>query len=540
MALFAGLLGTVLVLATTLGAALVERDNARLLVGRQLETLARSMADKLAIGMAERYREVGLLAGLESVRATAAREPRALRPLIENLRTTLPDYAWIGFVAPDGTVLAATGGVMEGLSVADQDWFTAGARAPYVAGTRTAATAPVALAGETPSPSRFADVAFPVRTESGALAGVLGAGLSWAWARDMHRSALDETARQHRVSLVVTTGDGTVIMGDGAFDPRWRRYHDLAGARPAGWFEDRGGETGPALFGFARSGALRDYPGLGWTVFARQDSATAFAPVRRALWWIAKIGAALAAAGLVLAWLLANRLTRPLHRLTAAARQLGSDPHATSLPNVGGSLEVTGLSVALRALLRRLGGVEQKLARATADAATPADERETGTDRLTGLPDREQFRARCAERLALARRHGHPISIALVDIDELARVNGAAGAAAGNEVIRMVGRLALQVTRETDIAARIEGEEFGVLVEGDEAAAAAYGERLRRQVEGFEALRVAGGVTVSIGCAALLPGEDDVENLVERADRALHAAKRSGGNRVTRAGLKTA
>jgi diguanylate cyclase (GGDEF)-like protein len=535
-ALFVGLLCSVLVLATTLALALVESGNARQLIGHQLVTTARAMADRLALGMAERHREIGFLAGLDRMREAASGSFPGMRVLLETVQKDRPEYAWIGLAAADGTVLAATGGLLEGASVAQRDWFTAGLKGPAAIDVHAADLLQPLLGGAGREPLRFVDIAWPVRDAQSRVTAVLGVHLSWAWAQEIRRTVLSEGDRAQGISLTVTARDGRVIMGEGAFDRHWTAFHARTADRTEGWFAGREDDREDVLLGFARSGGLRDYKGLGWTAFARQPEDIAYAPLRRALWLTAGIGAGIALAGLALTWLVATRLTRPLHRLTDAAQLIGTDPHATSLPNVGGSLEVTALALALRALLRRLGGVELRLARAEA-RVTPDDTGEPGRDPLTGLLNRATFRERCGERLALARRHGHSLAVVLVDIDDLSRINAVHGTEAGDEAIRAVGRLALQVARETDLAARIEGEEFGVLIEGDEAAAASYGERLHKQVAGFDTLR-ARGVSVSIGVAGLLPEHDDIDDMLARADRALTAAKREGGNRIQGAALR--
>ncbi|HMN51280.1 MAG TPA: GGDEF domain-containing protein, partial [Xanthobacteraceae bacterium] len=103
----------------------------------------------------------------------------------------------------------------------------------------------------------------------------------------------------------------------------------------------------------------------------------------------------------------------------------------------------------------------------------------------------------------------------------------------GDAVIRKIGALIAQTIRETDKVARFGGEEFVVLLrEVDEHGAHELAERIRmivaESVTPFDGREIA--VTISIGCAAITAHDRDVEELIERADRALYAAKSAGRN----------
>ncbi|MFN7103828.1 MAG: GGDEF domain-containing protein, partial [Pseudorhizobium sp.] len=115
------------------------------------------------------------------------------------------------------------------------------------------------------------------------------------------------------------------------------------------------------------------------------------------------------------------------------------------------------------------------------------------------------------------------------------RVNDTYGHSAGDEVIRAVGTLISNEIRSTDRVARFGGEEFVVLLrETDEHLAATLADRLRRKIS---ELRVASGdqkinFTASVGCAMSDESSRDVEDVIQRADKALYAAKSAGRNSV--------
>ncbi|UGS37729.1 GGDEF domain-containing protein [Capillimicrobium parvum] len=155
-------------------------------------------------------------------------------------------------------------------------------------------------------------------------------------------------------------------------------------------------------------------------------------------------------------------------------------------------------------------------------------------DELTGMWNRRFLVGRLSALSRAAERHGHALSIVLIDIDRFKAVNDRHGHAAGDAVlVEMAARLRHSI-REEDVAGRWGGEELLVILpdEGAEGARIAA-ERMRERVA---ATPVAAGaetieVTVSAGCATRRPG-DDVDALLRRADEALYAAKQAGRNAV--------
>lgn len=172
-------------------------------------------------------------------------------------------------------------------------------------------------------------------------------------------------------------------------------------------------------------------------------------------------------------------------------------------------------------------------ARRLADSAANA-EHEALTDPLTGIANRRQLE-RSLDRFAsdLA-KYGSGYAVLFVDVDHFKSVNDELGHDAGDDVLTMVARTLRSCVRGGDVAGRWGGEEFLVLAaSADEEQALALAERLRRLV-GTSWMRFTGQrlrVTVSVGVA--LAGVDEPgHHVVERADLAMLAAKRSGRDRV--------
>ena len=156
-------------------------------------------------------------------------------------------------------------------------------------------------------------------------------------------------------------------------------------------------------------------------------------------------------------------------------------------------------------------------------------------DPLTGLANRRAFDAFLHETFSLAKRHGHALSLALLDIDHFKSYNDDYGHPAGDQLLKSFAGLLTSVARETDLVARIGGEEFVIaLPETELAGARAIAERLRAEMEQSALFRRT--VTVSIGVAAVTDEVAHSSRLVEACDQELYRAKAAGRNRVSASG----
>jgi diguanylate cyclase (GGDEF)-like protein len=161
-------------------------------------------------------------------------------------------------------------------------------------------------------------------------------------------------------------------------------------------------------------------------------------------------------------------------------------------------------------------------------------------DQLTHLYLRDFFQRKLSEEMARARRYASSFAVLVLDLDRFKEINDRLGHLAGDRFLQRVGEVVRQTMRAADIPCRWGGEEFCVLLpETDREGARSIAERLRARI-GELAMSSGGGVvhtTVSIGVACH-PGDDAGEagTLLERADRALYAAKQAGRDRVMMTG----
>ena len=156
-------------------------------------------------------------------------------------------------------------------------------------------------------------------------------------------------------------------------------------------------------------------------------------------------------------------------------------------------------------------------------------------DMLTGLLNRRGLQRHVDAALSLARRSGTPLALAVIDVDHFKRINDKHGHTVGDAVLRRVAELLQRGTRPSDSVARLGGEEFVVLMPGDDGGhAMTAAQRLRASLstDPVQVGPLAVPISVSVGVAQWSPGMDSWDELFAAADEAVYRAKRSGRNRV--------
>jgi diguanylate cyclase (GGDEF)-like protein len=156
-------------------------------------------------------------------------------------------------------------------------------------------------------------------------------------------------------------------------------------------------------------------------------------------------------------------------------------------------------------------------------------------DGLTGLANRRTLLAHTQRERVRAMRYQQPVSLVMLDLDLFKQLNDSHGHAAGDRALKHVAELCRQLLRESDVAGRIGGEEFAlVLANTDAAGALQLAERLRERLAGSATPDCpAGGLTASFGVAQHQASDATLEIWFARADQALYAAKHGGRNRCS-------
>jgi diguanylate cyclase (GGDEF)-like protein len=157
------------------------------------------------------------------------------------------------------------------------------------------------------------------------------------------------------------------------------------------------------------------------------------------------------------------------------------------------------------------------------------------TDPLTGLPNRRYFLEVANLEAVRVLRFGAVASVLMVDLDHFKSVNDTYGHGVGDETLRQITQLLAKHLRQIDVLARVGGEEFTIMLPGtNEAGGVTLAQKLRQKLSETP-VKVGNNqfnVTASFGVSEILAGETEVDACLDRADKALYAAKRSGRNNV--------
>ncbi len=188
------------------------------------------------------------------------------------------------------------------------------------------------------------------------------------------------------------------------------------------------------------------------------------------------------------------------------------------------------LAARLRAALR-LSEMQKKIAEANKKLTELASQ-----DPLTGAYNRRHFFERANEEFSRSRRHSRSMCMIMIDIDHFKQINDKHGHAGGDDVLLKFCAICQQHKRETDIFARLGGEEFAfcctdTTLEG----AIVFAERLRTNIAGTTFDIHASPslhITISLGLTMVLPCDDSIEQTLQRADMFLYLAKDSGRNQL--------
>jgi len=228
------------------------------------------------------------------------------------------------------------------------------------------------------------------------------------------------------------------------------------------------------------------------------------------------------------------------HTLADASRTLAETRDIAAL-----KITVDGLSTATDRIRRQNSSLETRLAESSAEVTKLREHleqvrRDATTDGLTNLANRKAFDEELERACAEADADGQVLSLAVLDIDHFKNFNDTWGHQTGDQVLRYVASVIGRVGAPPRFAARYGGEEFALIFPREAADTATLVlEEILEEVASRMLKRRStnddlGAITISAGLAERHPGESG-HNLMERADTALYASKRTGRNRVTSA-----
>ena len=490
-------------------------------IGERLAQTSAELAAALDRAMYERYQDISLYA--DSLTAfDLIDRPAAIRSHLDNLLETREGYAWIGYANPAGTVVAATGALLEGQDVARRPWFGEASKAAFVGDLHRAVLLEKKLRADGGEPLRFLDVAMPVTMANDRFAGVLGAHIDWRWIMGLTRSMASAASYE----ALIVGADGSVLFGPAALQDRKLELHSIRRAQngESGYLAETWPDGRIWLTGFARSRGYQDYPGLGWIIIERQQIDAAFAPVAALQRQVMLSGVIIAALFALLGWLLASRISRPLNAITRAAEQLDRNEAGTGIALQRGYHEVQVLSRTLATLIANLRQREAEL------------EHQATHNSLTRLPNRALVKALLSQMTAGADGEAPQIAVLALDLDRFKTVNDTLGYAAGDAVLLGVAERLQACIGAGAVLAHLGKDEFMIVLEHREAKlaqtevlAARARESLARpfRQDGTELF-----ISASIGIAFFPRDGRDADALLGHAVFAMQQAKAAGGNRI--------
>ena len=155
------------------------------------------------------------------------------------------------------------------------------------------------------------------------------------------------------------------------------------------------------------------------------------------------------------------------------------------------------------------------------------------TDGMTGLHNRRYFEEFIKKEALRSSRQGVKFSVIGIDLDHLKKINDVYGHSYGDMAIKSIADVLKKSCRSIDVAARMGGEEFNLILPGvDSQGGLVVAERIRKSIEALEVEKV-GRITASLGVGTFYEQSEDVDELLEVVDLAMYESKRNGRNRVT-------
>jgi diguanylate cyclase (GGDEF)-like protein len=468
--------------------------------GAALTGTARIMAERLDAALGAWARDVVLLSRQE-VFEQAPPKVQQMRWLLEDLKARSPEFSWIGFASPEGRILAATGGLLEGAEVSSRPWFGSGLRAPYLGDVHPAVLlAPLLPSEEGGENAAFVDAAAPVRSHDGTVMGVVAGHLNWRWAEAVRQEVLRLSGSAAPPELLVLSGAGQVLLGPEALIGK-----PLVDAETLrGWTAAREGDwhgnlpdMADSVLGYARTAGTTSHSGLGWTVVARQHQSVVLAPMAGFARPLAMGGIAIGLLAALTA-LLTGGLTGRLRRRIGLL--------ATMLPLPGSQ--------------------SRELVPAEAIAAPDRLRNPAYLDPLTGLLNPVGLEAwRLAQRAA-----ERSCAVLALELDGFRPLQERHGTAAADAVLQAIAYWLKHHIRGSDVAARTGGGGFVLVLHGpperSRIAANEVAARLDAMLrKGLETRFGHLALSCSIGSATVPQEASDLANGLATADAALNAAK---------------
>ncbi|MDH4566313.1 diguanylate cyclase [Pseudomonas sp. BN414] len=354
----------------------------------------------------------------------------------------------------------------------------------------------------------------PIVSASGQFLGVIGGSVYLQQQSALH-TVISSHFHHEGTFVLVADGDRRLL-----YHPEQKRIGESLVSSKAvdaalrgenGAMEVEGDEKVPTLAGYA------EVPDARWAVVAWQSREQTLAPLAPLMgqMLVGMLPAGIAGFGLVLVG--TTLIARPLRQLSMAATQLTAPETEAQLLRV--QAWYLDASAIRRALLSGVRLMQQKLGRLSHEAQS---------DPLTGLANRRAL----GTFLDMLTQTEQPYAVLALDIDHFKRINDTFGHDAGDIALKQAAEILKANSRATDLACRVGGEEFTLVMPGTSIViASSIAERIRENIENSNVPGV-GKLTLSVGVACRDGSVSRPEAVLKLADERLYLAKQGGRNRV--------
>lgn len=346
----------IIALALTIAAALesIARREVMKVSAQNLENISRQMAREISFGMTRFAKEVETMALLPTLRNPVSSTDE-IRSALDQFVALHPEFAYVGVIdIQTGIAIAANARLFEGGNLRDRPVFQNGRKGLFLGdvhpAVRLAELLPKLPNGEG---LRFLDIALPITDANGAKIRVLATHISFEWTRQLREQILSPMKDTRGIEALLVDSAGKVVLSPNESIRVGTPIVDLLKNKPSHseiatvepW-------SGDAAYLTASSAVLPNgaFDGFGWKVVVRQPESLAMAPaaaIRSPFFLGAALLGCMAAA---LAWLLANRVTRPMVALAETASRINDTDETPTNPS--GIEEIDRAQVALAGLVR--------------------------------------------------------------------------------------------------------------------------------------------------------------------------------------------
>ena len=531
-------------------AGLLTTAQIKVTAGESVYANAMAAAELLGANLREREMEIVLLSQAPHFVRGDLSSPDLLASL-ERRRILRSEFAWLGVADVTGKVIQASDNMLVNESVAQRPWFIAGLKGVFTGDVHEA----LLLAKLLPHPAsteplRFIDFAAPIRNKEGQVIGVVAAHAHWNWVTETVQRVANRRERDSGSEILIVSEAGNVLypqalagvsrLPENLSDNKNYSKDHSTNYLIATWDDGRQYLTSQVSVDASAN------THFGWRIVVRQPLENALAPVYATYWHFLILAFIAMMLFSLLAWRLAQSVSKPIEQLAAAARSIKLHTTAPLYPTGTNLREVAQLSSAMQSMAESLltrerelellnQTLEQQVLQRTEALAAANKQLEhlATTDPLTGVNNRRWFDEKLADCVRMGQRTGHGFSLLLLDADHFKKVNDNHGHPVGDAVLQQIARLIKDNIRTTDFVARYGGEEFAVILPNSPNAIAVstVAEKIRSAIE-TAIFPDVGHMTMSIGSSAWNPYEPNAIAVIQRTDEALYTAKAAGRNCV--------